>query len=77
MSHRGFTNTFFQSAYLSLHLFKRVVHKANDFNFLGDEIRSVAFDSLGDSLLDFRADVDSNSINWEGFDIDGKKYIIL
>lgn len=40
-----------------------------------EEVRGVAFDSLGKSLLDGRADVQRDTINWEGFDFNGKRYI--
>lgn len=43
--------------------------------FLGEELRSSSYDSLGDSLLRGRADVRPDTINWEGMDIGGKKYM--
>ena len=45
------------------------------FELLGPELRGSAFDSLGQSLLDGRADVDTDTINWEGFAIDGRTYM--
>ena len=45
------------------------------FTFFKKELRGDTFDSLGDHLLKLEADVDPATINWEGLDINGKKYI--
>ena len=45
------------------------------FNFIGKEVRSDVYDSLGDGLLKFDSSVDPETITWEGFVIDGKTYI--
>lgn len=39
------------------------------------EMRGIAFDSLGKSLLHGRADVEPGTINWEGFDFNGRRHI--
>ncbi|RIL08396.1 MAG: hypothetical protein DCC75_09035, partial [Proteobacteria bacterium] len=44
-------------------------------NLIGPESRSSAYDSLGQNLLQAEVNVDPETINWEGFDINGKKYI--
>ncbi len=46
-----------------------------DGQILHSELRSSTFDSLGENLLRLDAAVAPNSINWEGLDIRGKKYI--
>lgn len=44
-------------------------------DIFGTELRSVAYDSLGKSLLKGAADIEPETINWEGLDIGGKKYM--
>lgn len=45
------------------------------WNVIGPETRSDAYDSLGEHLKNFQFDVEPATIDWEGFDIDGKKYM--
>ncbi|HSS44636.1 MAG TPA: hypothetical protein VLO07_04775, partial [Thermoanaerobaculia bacterium] len=45
------------------------------FRLDGQEMRGIAFDSLGKSLLHGQADVEPGTINWEGFDFKGKRSI--
>ena len=45
------------------------------WNFIGAETRSDSYDSLGKNMMSFEFDVEPNTINWEGFDINGKKYM--
>lgn len=45
------------------------------WQLIGPELRSSAYDSLGDHLLRFDASLDPDTVNWEGLDINGKKYM--
>ncbi|NMC63055.1 MAG: hypothetical protein GYA55_07790 [SAR324 cluster bacterium] len=45
------------------------------FQLIGEELRGDSYDSLGESLLEGRADVRPSTINWEGIEIDGKVYM--
>ncbi len=45
------------------------------FDLFEPELRSSTFDSLGESLMDGRADVEHHTINWEGMQINGRTYI--
>ena len=45
------------------------------FQPLGEELRGNSYDSLGESLLEGRADVLPSTINWEGIEIGGKMYM--
>jgi hypothetical protein len=44
-------------------------------NFLGEETWGSAFDSLAKSLVEGRADVEPDTIDWEGFQEHGKIFI--
>lgn len=45
------------------------------WTLLAPELRSDAYDSLGDHLLRFEANLEPETVNWEGLDIRGKKYM--
>lgn len=45
------------------------------WHLFASESRGIAYDSLAKSLLLFRADVEPDSINWEGLDIGKKKFM--
>lgn len=55
--------------------FTSFVASHGTWQMLGGETRSDAYDSLGEHLTRLEFDVEPATIGWEGFDIDGKKYM--